>query len=249
MVMRAPPLPVVGGLDPMSLTAWEGRVSAVLYLRGCNFACPACDVPHLVPMPSPLRPELGAIPLEAALSAVHQRRRWLDALVVAGGEPTLHDGLPDLLKLLRDLGLPLRLHTNGSWPEVLRTVLEAGDVQSVAMTVRGPLDPTYSLAAGTKVRLAAVYESVELLLRHRGEHEFHVPWLPGHVEARQVEAVVRMLAGARRVVLRTGPRGAPGVRTLRQAARAAGHFVDHLVIAGRPGEDFGSAARSPRVAS
>lgn len=243
MVMRPAPMPPVRGLEPMSLTAWEGRVSAVIHLQGCNLACLGCATPHLVPRNA----ELGTIPLESVLESVYQRRRWLDAVVLGGGEPTIHEGLPDLAGLLHDFGLVVRVHTNGTNPDMLRTLLDSGEVASVSMTVRAPLEPVYSQAAGTKVRLAALYESVERLLRDPGEHEFRVPWLTGYVETEQMIAVLRTLAGARRVVLEPGLDGRPGVRELRRVGRAAGHHVECCVVAGRPAEDFGRAARDRSV--
>lgn len=270
--MPAPSLPPIRGFEPLSLSAWEGRVAAVVRLQGCNFACPACAVPHLIPRTRTIgdglprdgaprddgsetgfgepdggsaargRVERGSIPVESVLQAVHQRRRWLDAVVIGGGEPTIHDGLPGLAELFRELGLRVRVLTNGSDPDMLKRLLDAGDVSSVSMTVRAPLDPTYATAAGAKVRLASLYESVERILRDPGEHEFRVPWYPGLVEAKQVESILRMLAGARRVVLEPAPGGEPGVRALRRVARAGGRAVESCVIAGRPGEDFGSAA-------
>jgi pyruvate formate lyase activating enzyme len=245
MVMRPPPMPPIRGLEPLSLTAWEGRVAAVVSLQGCNFDCPGCPVQHLIST----RPELGTIPSESVLETIYLRRRWLDAVVVRGGEPTLHEGLPEFLRLLHEFGLRVRLATNGTNPGMLARLVGSGDVTSVSMTVRAPLDPVYSVAAGTKVKLAAIYESVELLLATPGEHEFRVPWLPEVVETAQMEAVVRMLSGARRVVLMQGPDGSPGVRELRRIGRSVGHFVESCIVAGRPNEDFGSAARSKKVAS
>lgn len=237
--MRPSPLPPVRGIEPMSLTAWEGRVSAVIHLQGCNLACPACPVPHLVPR----NPDLGTIPVESVLQSVYERRRWLDAVVVGGGEPTLHDGLPDLVRMLREFGLRVRLHTNGTNPDMLRVLLDSGDLASVSMTVRGPLDPTYHAAAGSKVRLAALYESVERILRDPGEHEFRVPWLAGIVEEAGIASVLRMLSGARRVVVEPGAGSAPGLRVLRRVLRGSGAHVESCVIAGRPSEDFGAVAR------
>ena len=243
MVSRPPPLPPVRGLDPASLTAWEGRVTAVIQLQGCNFHCPECPVPHLVPQVF----GSGTIPVESVLEAIERRRRWLDGVVIAGGEPTLHEGLRDLVRYVGETGLRVRLHTNGSRPEMLRTILEGGEVASVSMTVRGPLDPTYAVAVGARVRLAAVYESIELLLRWPGEHEFRVPWLPNVVERPQMVAVLRMLAGARRVVLQPSADGSPGVRALQQVGREAGPLVDSCVVAGRPGQDFGARAGSRSI--
>ena len=245
MVSRPSPLPPIRGLEPVSLTAWEGKVVAVLQLQGCNFKCPECSVPHLIPQVF----EGGTIPIESALEAIHRRRQWLDAVVIAGGEPTLHEGLREFVRLIRELGVPVRLHTNGSHPEELRDILETGELASVAMTVRGPLDPTYAVAVGARVRLAAVYESVELLLRWPGEHEFRVPWLPNVVEQAQMTAVLRMLAGAHKVVLEQSADGQPGLRALQQVARTAGSYVESCVLAGRPGQDFGARGRSRSISS
>ncbi len=245
MVRRPPPLPPVRGFDPVSLTAWEGRVTAVLELQGCNFRCPACPVPHLVAEHS----EAGTIPVETITETLYRRRRWLDAVVIGGGEPTLHDGLIDLVRIVRELGLRVRLHTNGSQPERLREVLETGEISSVAMTVRAPLDPSYAVAAGARVRLASVFESVELLLHAPGEHEFRVPWLPGVVETEQMGAVLRMLSGARRVVLLGAPGGEPGLRNLQAVGRLAGRHAESCVIEGRPRQDFGVRGGSRSVRS
>lgn len=245
MVRRPLPVPPIRGLEPMSLTAWEGRVAAVISLQGCNFNCSGCPVPHLVPATR----DAGGIPAESVVDSLHRRRRWLDGVVVSGGEPTLHEGLEEFFTALRPLGLPLRLHTNGSNPSVIRSLLEVGAVDSVAMKLLAPLDPTYSVAASVRVRLAAIYESVEVLLQDGGPHEFRVPWLPGVVEADQIGSAVRTLAGAPRVVLERTPEGAPTWRTLERVARNVGHLVESCVVAGRPARDFGARARSRRVVS
>lgn len=242
MVSRPPESPVVREFEPVSLTAWDGRVTSVLRLQGCNFRCPGCTVPHLIPRAL----DVGSIPLDAVFESIYRRRRWLDGVVVAGGEPTLHDGLADMLAGLRQLGLPVRLWTNGSRPDALRLVLEAGDLASVSLTLLGPLDPSYSVAAGARVRLADVYESIEMLLRDPRDHEFRVAWLDDVVEIEQMVSVVRVLAGARNVVLQPAADGRPGLRALRGVARRAGSVVDRCWIAGRPSEDHGSLARRGR---
>ena len=117
------------------------------------------------------------------------------------------------------------------------------------MTLRAPLDPSYAVAVGARVQLASLYESVEILLRDGGPHEFRIPWLTNVVESEQIIQIIRMLSGARRVVIEPGVDRKPGVRPLLRAARAAGHLVDSCVVAGRPSEDFGALARSRGVIS
>ncbi len=242
-------LPPVGGLLESSLVHWEGRVAAVVFLQGCNLACPACPVPHLVPRaeaageggiarggPVPIG---GLIPIEGVLDAVFSRRSLLDGVVVAGGEPTLHETLPDLLEILRSFGLETRVHTNGTRPRALRRLLESGLADSVSLTLRAPLDALASVASGVEVDLGGLYRSVELLLGDPGEHEFRVAVDPRLLTREDLLRLGRTLAGAARVVLDPAGPGLPGRRTLRGLARLLGPFARSVTVAGRPGTDFG----------
>lgn len=243
-------LPPVGGLLESSLVHWEGRVAAVVYLQGCNFACPACPVPHLVPRPGgDGAPARGLIPAEGVLDAVFSRRTLLDGVVVAGGEPTLHDTLPDLLEILRSFGLETRLVTNGSRPRAIRRLLAAGLVDSVAMVLRAPLDSLYAVAAGREPDLGGLYRSAEILIADPGDHEFRLVVDPRLLTGGALDRMGRTVAGARRVVLEPVAPGVPGARTLRTLARRLGPWARSVSVAGRPGRDYGAFPRRGRGAA
>ncbi len=232
-------LPPVGGLLESSLTHWEGRVAAVLFLQGCNLACPACPVPHLVPR-SEGKPEgRSRIPVEGALDAVFSRRQMLDGIVVAGGEPTLHESLPDLLEILRSFGLATRVRTNGTRPRALRRLVASGTVDSVALTLRAPLTGLYSVAAGMEPDLGGLYRSVEFLRWDPGDHEFRIVVDPRILTGEDVLRIGRTVSGARRVVLDPVAPGLPSGRTLRGLARRLGPLVRSVGVAGEPGRDYG----------
>ncbi len=236
-------LPPVGGLLESSLPHWEGRVAAVVFLQGCNLSCPACPVPHLVPRPASdeegERAAGGLIPAESVLDAVFSRRQLLDGVVVAGGEPTLHESLPDLLEIFRSFGLETRVHTNGTRPRALRRLLEAAVVDSVALTLRAPLGALYSVAAGKDVDLGGIYRSVELLLGDPGGHEFRVAVDPRLLTREDLLKLGRTVSGAQRVVLEPVAPGMPNGRTLRGLARLMGPFARSVTVAGAPGRNYG----------
>ncbi len=246
-------LPPVGGLMESSLAHWDGRVVAVVFLQGCNFACPSCPVPNLVPRAPGAEGDgkatrAGRIPLDSVLDAVFSRRHLLDGVVVTGGEPTLHESLPELLEVLRHLGLPIRLHTNGTRPRALERVVRAGLAESVALTLRGPLTALYPVATGVEADLGEIFGSVELLLREPGDHEFRLvvdPWL---LTREDVARAARTVAGARRLVLCPVRPEVPGLRALRALARLAGRHVEHCTVAGEPGRDLGRVAAADRRA-
>jgi pyruvate formate lyase activating enzyme len=237
-------LPPIGGLLESSLVHWEGRVAAVVYLQGCNLACPACPVPHLVPRTDagggPVR---GVIPAEGVLDAVFSRRLLLDGVVIAGGEPTLHEQLPDLLEILRSFGLETRVVTNGTRPKALRGLLEAGLADSVSLVLRAPLNALYAVAAGLEPDLGGIYRSVELLLGDPGDHEFRLVVDPRLLTREDLLRLGRTVSGARRVVLERATPGAPGGRMLRSLARLLGPFARRITVAGEPGRDYGTGSR------
>ncbi|MEE8632295.1 MAG: radical SAM protein, partial [Candidatus Bathyarchaeia archaeon] len=83
-------LPEVKGFIDLSLVDWDDKVSAVLFLPRCNFRCPFCYNRQLV-----LEPEKQpTIPFEEIKQYLVRNRSWLDGVVITGGEPTIHSGLP-----------------------------------------------------------------------------------------------------------------------------------------------------------
>ena len=47
----------------------------------------------------------------------------LEAVVITGGEPTLHKDLPEFIKKIKKLGFKVKLDTNGTNPEMLLPLL------------------------------------------------------------------------------------------------------------------------------
>jgi pyruvate formate lyase activating enzyme len=83
----------------------------------------------------------------------------------------LQPDLPDFLARLKDLGLAVKLDTNGSQPDVLAALLRRRLVDFVAMDVKAPWDRYHALAGGP-CDLAALRRSVALLASAGVPHEF-----------------------------------------------------------------------------
>jgi len=82
--------------------------------------CAFCHNPGLV-----LSPEIYPdYPQKALLKTLEARQNFIDGVVVSGGEPTLARGLDLLLEKIRNLGLLIKLDTNGLRPAVLENLLQ-----------------------------------------------------------------------------------------------------------------------------
>jgi len=159
-------------------------LAAVLFTGGCNFRCPFCHNGRLV-----LRPHLiHDVPFDYILNRLQKFRKWIERVVITGGEPTLQKGLPDALSLLKSKGFKVKLDTNGSRPDVMRSLVMDGVIDFVAMDVKGPLEG-YNRWSGIDVNKGAIRESIDFLLEGHVEYEFRmtlVPFLHKEHDAYQV---------------------------------------------------------------
>ncbi len=108
----------VGGLTPFSATDYPGKLSAVVFVQGCPWACHYCHNPHLQP-----RATAAALSWGQVLERLRRRTGLLDAVVFSGGEPTLDPALPEAVRQVRALGFAVGLHTAGIYPRQLQAVL------------------------------------------------------------------------------------------------------------------------------
>ena len=118
------------GLQKMTLLDFPGKVACTVFLGGCNFRCPFCHNGGL------LDDTADRMQIDEFLHFLKGRQGLLDGVCITGGEPTLFPELPTLMKQIKDLGFAVKLDTNGSEPEVLKAVVNAGLVDYVAMDVK-----------------------------------------------------------------------------------------------------------------
>ncbi len=191
-------LPQIKGFVQNSLIDWPGRIAGILFLPGCNFRCPFCHAAHLVVRPS----ELESIPFASVETFLKERGDWIDGVIISGGEPTISDGLEDLIDALRALGTRVKLDTNGSNPAVVESLARAGKLAAVSMDVKAPLDERYARLAGVPVDLGAIRRTIDLLISGAvPEYEFRTTVPPGYLAHEDIVDIARSLEGAERYVL------------------------------------------------
>jgi pyruvate formate lyase activating enzyme len=139
----------IKGVVDLSLVDWDGKLSSVIFLPRCNFRCPFCHNYALV-----LHPEKEkTIPLKRVEDNLWKQRHWLDGVCVTGGEPTLHGDLPEFCSELKDIGLLVKIDTNGTNPTMIERLTEKGLVDYVAVDVKAPLTvEKYSKAIGVDAK-------------------------------------------------------------------------------------------------
>ncbi len=152
-------MPLVSFLKT-SLIDYPGKVASVVFVGGCNFRCPYCHNGDLVLGPN----DFPALHEDVVLDHLKKRAGLIDGLVITGGEATGWKKLPDFLRRAKDeVGVPVKLDTNGSHPDRLVLLLAEGLVDTVAMDLKHHPE-AYHLAVGLKdAPVTAVEESFAIL--------------------------------------------------------------------------------------
>ncbi len=186
----------IKGFQGTSLIDYPGKISAILFTGGCNFRCPFCHNPELVEDIERI-PDIG---IEEILEKLRQRRGFIDAVAITGGEPLLYPDIVELTGILKELGFLVKVDTNGSFPNVLEKLFESGNVDFVAMDVKTSL-ARYEVGAGVKVDTEKILRSIELIKKWEGDSEFRITLVPGIVDEVDLIELVPVLTGSRKVVL------------------------------------------------
>jgi pyruvate formate lyase activating enzyme len=149
-----------------SFVDYPKLISTVIFTSGCNFRCPFCHNGSLVNFKTG---ELSVT--NRFFEHVEKRKKVLDGVVITGGEPTLHSGLPDLVGSLKNLGLKVKLDTNGTNPDMLSQAIDAG-IDYVAMDLKNDFE-SYAHTIGLDVSpVENIRRSMHLLRTASVEYEF-----------------------------------------------------------------------------
>jgi pyruvate formate lyase activating enzyme len=181
----------IKGLEKFTPKDFPGFISSTIFLGGCNFRCPYCHNPDLVARPE----SLADIPLDFFLAYLDARRGWLEGICVSGGEPLAAPDLEELLLILKGRNVLVKLDTNGSRPDRLARLFEAGLIDHVAMDIKSP-PARYAEVTRSRIDPAAIERSVEIVRNSGRPYQFRTTIVPGLVGQEDVRAISDWLNGS-----------------------------------------------------
>ena len=182
-----------GGLQKNSLIDFPGKISCVLFLKGCNFDCPYCHNPDLL-INDPACP--SALEEDDFFGFLETRKGLLDGVVISGGEPTLHDDLPRLCQKIKEMGFALKLDTNGSRPKCIQKIIDQQLVDYIAMDIK--TDPTrYGQCIKADFESARVLASIRLIMESNISYEFRTTCVQQIIDEEKISNISKEIKGAR----------------------------------------------------
>lgn len=180
------------GFIESSLVEWDGYVSAVLFVQGCNWRCAYCHGWRFVIEPE----ELDEVDAEFAIDRISEWSDWIDAVVVSGGEPTLYSDLPQFLERVRSIGMMIKLETNGSNPNMLEDIVERDLVDCLSIDCKSALSKMSTVA-----RSNVVSDDVLRSYNINVDREFHTTLCPTHISLEEIPLIACQLPSGQKWVL------------------------------------------------
>ena len=188
----------IQGLQKMTLLDYPGKIACTVFLGGCNFRCPFCHNGSLA---------LGSgdelMSREELLTFLASRRGRLEGVCVSGGEPTIHEALPELLAEIKALGYAVKLDTNGTNAEMLLSLINDGLVDYVAMDVKHSPEKYEDSCVINSDLISEIKLSAKILMEGRVDFEFRTTMIREMHTEEDIEAIGRWLSGNEKFFLQT----------------------------------------------
>ena len=187
----------INGFQKLTLLDFPGHTACTVFTGGCNLRCPFCHNALLVTEVD----DLEDYPEEEILAFLKKRQGILDGVAITGGEPLLQRDIRAFIEKVRALGYAVKLDTNGTFPKVLRELMDAGLLDYVAVDIKNSKEK-YAETTGMKaLDLSGIEETVQLLLEGRVPYEFRTTVVREFHTPEDIRKIGEWIRGADRYVL------------------------------------------------
>ncbi|AXH09704.1 anaerobic ribonucleoside-triphosphate reductase activating protein [Malaciobacter halophilus] len=110
---------------------YKDNLSCIVWFISCNMRCQYCYNSDIV-----LSKE-GNYEIKELFSFLEKRVGLLDAVVLSGGEATMHN-LEPICKQIKSMGFKIKLDTNGTNQKLLKTLIDNGYIDYIALDFKAP---------------------------------------------------------------------------------------------------------------
>ncbi|PID78343.1 MAG: anaerobic ribonucleoside-triphosphate reductase activating protein [Deltaproteobacteria bacterium] len=189
---------ILGGFQKNSLIDYPGKISSVIFTKGCNFKCPYCHNHELISFEK----NDDSVDTDSILSFLNSRKGFIDGVVITGGEPTLQKDIIDFAGEIKKMGFPLKMDTNGSRPEILEKLVEKKLVDLFAMDIKAPFS-NYKELTYEKDIAEKLESSINLLMNAETDYLFRTTCAKPFITKTNCMEIFEHIKGADNYYLQT----------------------------------------------
>ncbi len=185
------------GLQKSTLLDFPEHLACTVFTGGCNFRCPWCHNQGLVE-----RIDVTKLCEDDIFDFINQRIGILDGVAITGGEPLMQEDISDFIVKIKDLGLKVKLDTNGYFPVKLFRLIDDGLLDYVAMDVKN-CRGKYAQTCGLEhMETTLIWDSIDILKswgeNNGGRYEFRTTVVDELHEESDIEQIGVWVDGAKK---------------------------------------------------
>ncbi len=125
----------IGGITSVSYADWPGKRCMTIFMSGCDFKCPFCNVKNYLDFKQEHQTDLMLIK-----NSMLENKKFIDGVLFTGGEPSLQrQAVLILARMAKQNGLLVGIETNGAKPETLKSLMLENLVDFIAVDVKCPI--------------------------------------------------------------------------------------------------------------
>ena len=204
----------ISGLQKVTLLDYPGHIACTIFFGGCNLRCPFCHNMELVEHPE----HFPEIKREEVIGFLKERKGKLNGVAITGGEPLLNTDIGELLHEIKALGYPIKLDTNGFFPDMIEKLIDEKLVDMFAMDIKAGFS-NYGKVTGIEPGAISeklqdsINKSISLLINKALDYEFRTTCVKGLHSEKDFYEIRDMIKGAKAYFLQDY-KAAPGMESL-----------------------------------
>jgi len=220
----------IAGFITNSFVDYPGNIAAVVFTPGCNMNCWYCHNRSIISETK------GGYDEYKILAMIKDRKRFLDGVVLTGGEPTLQKDLLAFAEKIKEMGLKIKLDSNGTNPTVIKKMVDEKLVDYIAMDIKAPFEKYNKITIVPDIE--KVKQSIKYIMGCGIDYEFRTTFAP-NLTADDIVEICRNIEGAKSYALQgyqvpeyLDPKKVPphSNSIFEEVCKKAGKYLENFVI-------------------
>lgn len=187
---------LIKGFQKLTLLDYPGKTACTVFTGGCNYRCPFCHNAGLV-----TKLDTEIISEGEVLSHLKKRQGILDGVAISGGEPLLQGDIEEFLQKIKELGYSIKLDTNGSFPDKLKSIIDKGLCDYVAMDIKNSKERYNETIGIDNFDISLMEKSVEILRNSDVDFEFRTTVTKNFHTMEDIEKIGEWIKGTEKYYL------------------------------------------------
>jgi len=158
---------IVSGMNKLTLIDYPNKTACVIFTQGCNFRCSFCQNSSLLKASNE-----SLIQEKEIIEYLTKRKKLIDGICISGGEPLMQRDIKEFIKKIKEIGIAVKLDTNGSYPDKLNDLIQENLLDYVAMDIKSDFKNYSKIAEIKNPNLEKIKKSINVLKKSNIDYEF-----------------------------------------------------------------------------